>query len=157
MTKLLDVGDAVPGFSLPSDTIAQVTTADFVGKPTVLFFYPKDDTSGCTQEAQEFDALAPKFEAAGCKLFGISPDAVKSHAKFKAKYGLGLTLLADEEKKMLEAFGVWQEKSMYGRKYMGVERSTFLVDKAGKIARLWRKVKVPGHAAEVLEAVKALS
>jgi peroxiredoxin Q/BCP len=126
------------------------------GKPIVLYFYPKDDTSGCTAEAIAFDALRDKFDAAGAVVLGMSPDSAASHAKFKRKHDLSLTLAADESKATLEAYGVWREKSMYGRKYMGVERTTFLIDAAGRVARVWRKVKVAGHAGEVLAAAKAL-
>jgi thioredoxin-dependent peroxiredoxin len=122
----------------------------------VLYFYPKDDTSGCTAEAIAFNGLRDKFEAAGAFLLGVSPDSVKSHDKFKKKYELQFSLGADETKSMLEAYGVWREKSMYGRKYMGVERTTFLIGADGRIARVWRKVKVPGHAEEVLAAARAI-
>ena len=122
----------------------------------ILFFYPKDDTSGCTQEAIEFTALKKQFDALGAPVIGMSPDSAKKHDKFKAKHELAVDLVSDEDKDVLGAYGVWVEKSMYGRKYMGVERSTFLIGADGRIARVWRKVKVPGHAAEVLEAAKAL-
>jgi peroxiredoxin Q/BCP len=122
----------------------------------VLYFYPKDDTSGCTAEAIAFNGLRDKFEAAGAFLLGVSPDSAKSHDKFKKKHQLQFALAADEPKSMLEAYGVWQEKSMYGRKYMGVERTTFLIGVDGRINRIWRKVKVPGHAEEVLAAVQAI-
>ncbi len=127
------------------------------GRPVVLYAYPKDDTSGCTAQAIDFTRLKPDFEQAGVTVIGISPDSVKKHDKFKQKHELGIDLIADEEKSVLAALHVWKEKSMYGRKYMGVERSTFLIDKDGKIARIWRKVSVPGHAEEVLEAARALS
>ena len=156
MTQPLEAGDAAPAFSLPGDGGESVNLGHFAGKPLVLFFYPKDDTSGCTQEAREFNALADQFAATGCTVIGMSPDPVKSHAKFKQKYGLAMNLLSDEAKDTLNAYGVWQQKSMYGRKYMGVERSTFLIGRDGRIAKVWRKVSVPGHAAEVLEAAKAL-
>ena len=157
MTKTLEPGDPAPGFTLPEDENRSVRLADLAGQRVVVFFYPKDDTSGCTQEAQEFNALADKFAAAGCAVLGVSPDPLKSHEKFKTKYGLALRLLSDETKQTLNAYGVWQEKSMYGRKYMGVERSTFLIDRDGTIATVWRKVKVSGHAAQVLAAAKALA
>ena len=151
-----EVGHSAPAFALPCDDGRTLSLKDFTGKQVVLYFYPKDDTSGCTQEAIEFNGLRKEFEAAETVIFGISPDSTKSHTKFKEKHELALALLADEDKHMLEAYGVWVEKSMYGKKYMGVERSTYLIDKAGKIAKVWRKVKVPGHAAEVLAAVRGM-
>lgn len=150
------VGKHAPDFTLPADDGAGITLSSFKGKPVVIYFYPKDDTSGCTKEAQEFSALAAEFETAGASVIGISPDSTKSHGKFRDKYSLSVRLASDEDKVAAEAYGVWVEKSMYGRKYMGIERSTFLIDANGNIAREWRKVKVPGHAAEVLGAVKAL-
>lgn len=152
----LVIGEPAPGFTLPADGGRSVSLADFAGKALVLYFYPKDDTSGCTKEAQAFNGLRDAFAQAGAAILGVSPDSVKSHDKFKAKYELGFDLASDEEKGMLEAYGVWVEKSMYGKKYMGVERTTVLIDAQGKVARVWPKVKVPGHAEEVLAAVKAL-
>jgi peroxiredoxin len=149
-------GDKAPDFDLPADGGGQVKLADFAGKKLVLYFYPKDDTSGCTTEAKAFTEAAGDFAAAGATVVGVSRDPVKSHDKFKAKYDLNLTLGADVEGAVTEAYGVWVEKSMYGRQYMGIERATFLIDGAGQVAKVWRKVKVPGHAAEVLAAVKAL-
>ncbi|MEO7364796.1 MAG: peroxiredoxin [Sphingomicrobium sp.] len=125
------------------------------GQPVVLYFYPKDDTSGCTREAQDFTALAGEFKAAGIRVIGVSRDAMKKHDRFIAKYDLAVPLVADEDGKISDAFGTWVEKSMYGRKYMGMERATFLIAPDGRIVREWRKVKVPGHAAEVLEAAQA--
>jgi peroxiredoxin Q/BCP len=122
----------------------------------VIYFYPKDDTSGCTAEARDFTCLADAFARAGAKVIGVSPDSLDSHRKFIGKHDLGMLLASDPDKSACEAFGVWTEKSMYGRKYMGVDRSTFLIDAKGKIRRIWRKVKVPGHAEEVLEAVRSL-
>jgi peroxiredoxin Q/BCP len=122
----------------------------------VLYFYPKDDTTGCTLEAQTFQALKRDFAAADTEIIGVSPDSLKSHDRFRAKYGLDFTLASDEETSMLEAYGVWAEKSMYGRQYMGVERTTVLIDRDGVIAQVWPKVKVQGHAEEVLEAARAL-
>jgi thioredoxin-dependent peroxiredoxin len=151
----LNVGDAAPPFSLPATGGRTISLDSLAGKQVVLYFYPKDDTSGCTLEAQAFNALRNRFEEAGAVVIGVSPDGVKSHEKFQAKYDLGFPLIADEEKSMLQAYGVWVEKSMYGRKYMGVERTTVLIDANGRIARIWPKVKVPGHAEEVLEAVTA--
>ena len=129
---------------------------EYAGRKLVLYFYPKDDTSGCTREAQDFTALANDFAAAGAAIVGISKDSLASHKKFQAKYDLKVALGSDAEGGVCEAFGTWVEKSMYGRTYMGIERATFLIGADGTIARIWRKVKVPGHAAEVLEAAKAL-
>jgi peroxiredoxin len=150
----LQPGDAAPDFDLPSDGGGHVRLADFKGKKLVLYFYPKDDTSGCTSEAQAFTAAADDFKAAGAVVVGVSKDSVKSHDKFKAKYDLNFPLGSDAEGKAVEAYGVWVEKSMYGRKYMGIERATYLIDGAGRIAKVWRKVKVTGHAAEVLKAAQ---
>src|SRR5450631_4033324 len=154
-TKLAAGGKA-PDFELPDDTGGKISLASFEGKKLVLYFYPKDDTSGCTREAIDFNGLRGEFKKAGAAILGVSPDTAASHAKFKAKYKLDLALAADESKAMLEAYGVWVEKSMYGRKYMGVERTTFLLGKDGRIAAVWNKVKVPGHAEAVLAAAKAL-
>ena len=154
---MLDEGTKAPGFSLPGDGGETISLAKLKGRIVVLYFYPKDDTSGCTREAQDFTALASEFEALGAVVVGVSPDSAKSHDKFKSKYELGVRLAADETHEVAEAYGVWVEKSMYGRKYMGVERSTFLIDAKGRIAQSWIKVKVPGHAAAVLDAVKALA
>ena len=149
-------GKKAPDFKLADDRGETVQLSTLKGCPVVVYFYPKDDTSGCTAEAKDFSCLADVFAAAGCVLVGISPDSVKSHAKFKSKHDLTVRLLADETRAVAEAYGVWVEKSMYGRKYMGVERSTFLIDATGKIARSWHKVKVPGHAEDVLKAVQNL-
>ena len=154
---MLQDGENAPDFSLPDDAGSVVRLSKLKGRPVVVYFYPKDDTSGCTQEAKDFSCLADQFAKAGADVVGISPDSAASHKKFKTKYDLPLRLLADENKDAANAYGVWVEKSMYGRKYMGVERSTFLIDSKGKIARSWRKVKIPGHAEEVLAAVKALA
>jgi peroxiredoxin Q/BCP len=156
MVANLDIGDAAPDFDLPSDDGGAVRLVDLRGGIVVLFFYPKDDTTGCTAEAVAFNRLKPRFKALGATILGVSPDGVKSHAAFKRKHELGLTLLADPEHKALEAYDVWREKSMYGRKYMGVERTTAIVGPDGRLAHLWRKVKVPGHAEETLAAVEAL-
>ena len=153
---MLEEGKKAPDFKLPGDAGEIVHLGAMKGSKVVLFFYPKDDTSGCTKEAIAFTDLAAKFKKAGTIVIGLSPDSVASHIKFKDKHSLKVTLASDEDKKVLEKFGVWVEKSMYGRKYMGVERSTFLIDEKGKIARIWRKVKVPGHAEAVLEAVQEL-
>ncbi|MET3691833.1 peroxiredoxin Q/BCP [Methylobacterium goesingense] len=152
----LDTGDQAPDFTLAGAGGETISLAALKGRKAVLYFYPKDDTSGCTLEAQGFNALGPDFAAADAFVIGVSPDSVKSHDKFRAKYGLTFPLASDEGKAMLEAYGVWVEKSMYGRKYMGVERTTLLLDREGRIARIWPKVKVPGHAEEVLAAARAL-
>lgn len=147
-------GDLAPGFSLPTDGGGNFALSEMKGKPVVLFFYPKDNTSGCTAEAVAFSERKPEYEALGITIVGMSPDPVKNHDKFKEKHSLTVTLISDEDKSTLDAYGVWQEKSMYGRKYMGVERSTFLISGDGKILRSWRKVKVPGHVDEVLDAAR---
>ena len=149
-------GNTAPDFTLADQSGKSVQLSKLKGKTVVVYFYPKDDTSGCTLEAKDFSSLAGSFKTAGATVIGISPDSSASHQKFIAKHELGLQLLADEEKKAAAAYGVWVEKSMYGKTYMGVERSTFLIDKSGRIAQSWRKVKVPGHAEEVLAAVKVL-
>lgn len=151
----LDAGAKAPDFEM-AGADGPVRLSDFAGKALVLYFYPKDDTSGCTKEAQEFSALAADFAAAGAAVLGVSKDSVASHGKFTAKYGLAVPLGSDPEGATIEAYGSWVEKSMYGRKYMGIDRSTFLIDGAGVIRKVWRKVKVPGHAAEVLKAAQAL-
>jgi peroxiredoxin Q/BCP len=156
MTAELKAGDPAPNFDLATDGAGRASLAKLKGKPAVLYFYPKDDTSGCTSEAKGFAEAANAFAKAGATVIGVSKDSVLSHEKFKAKYDLNFPLAADTDGKVVEAFGVWVEKSMYGRKYMGIERATFLIDPQGKIARVWRKVKVPGHVAEVLAAVQAL-
>jgi peroxiredoxin Q/BCP len=156
MTTDLKAGDAAPFFDMPASGGGRVSLADFAGRPLVLYFYPKDDTSGCTTEAKGFAEAAEDFAATGAAVVGVSRDSVASHDKFKTKYGLNFTLGSDEAGEVTEAYGVWVEKNMYGRQYMGVERATFLIDAAGKIARVWRKVKVPGHVAAVLEAAKGL-
>ena len=156
MGDKLASGDKAPDFSLPDHAGKTLTLRSFAGKALVLYFYPKDDTSGCTAEAIDFHAQAKAFEKAGAAILGVSPDSPASHAKFKAKHDIGLPLASDEDKSVLEAYGVWVEKSMYGKKYMGVERTTVLIKPDGTIATIWNKVKVPGHAAAVLAAVKAL-
>ncbi|MCU0838689.1 MAG: thioredoxin-dependent thiol peroxidase [Rhodospirillales bacterium] len=152
----LDVGDSLPDFALPTDNGGTVSAADLRGRRAVIYFYPKDDTSGCTKEAQAFRDAADAFAAAGVTVIGVSPDGVASHDKFKAKHGLNFTLAADVDKRAAEAFGVWVEKSMYGKKYMGVDRSTFLIDESGRVRKAWRKVKVPGHVEDVLAAARGL-
>ncbi|MBA3812511.1 MAG: peroxiredoxin [Caulobacteraceae bacterium] len=150
------VGDPAPDFDLPGDA-GQISLAALKGRKVVLYFYPKDDTSGCAAQAQGFTAEAADFAAAGAVIVGVSKDTPASHGKFRAKYGLSPLLGADVDGKVVERYGAWVEKSMYGRKYMGIERSTVLIDAAGIVRRVWRKVKVPGHVAEVLQAVRALS
>ncbi|MCG5485664.1 MAG: peroxiredoxin [Sinorhizobium meliloti] len=152
----LGQGDIAPEFELPRDGGGSIALAALRGKPIVLFFYPKDDTKACTEEAIAFSALQKEFQEAGIALVGISPDSAKSHDRFTKKHDLTVALGADEDKAVANAYGVWVEKSMYGRKYMGVERTTFLIDRQGVISRVWEKVKVPGHADEVLAAAKAL-
>jgi thioredoxin-dependent peroxiredoxin len=154
--SVLKEGDQAPDFDLPGSGGQRIALASFAGKKLVLYFYPKDDTSGCTAEAIDFNSLRGEFAKAETKIVGMSPDSAAKHDKFCSKYELSLLLAADEDKETLQAYGVWVEKSMYGRKYMGVERSTFLIGKDGRIAKIWRKVKVPGHAQEVLTAAKAL-
>ena len=156
MSNIVDVGAAAPEFDLPGDDLSRVSLAALRGRKVVLYFYPKDDTSGCTAEAIAFNQLQSEFAAAGTVVVGISPDSAASHDRFKAKHSLALSLASDPEKATLQAYEVWKEKSMYGRKYFGVERSTFLIDRTGRIAKIWRKIKVPGHAEEVLAAAKAL-
>jgi peroxiredoxin Q/BCP len=156
MTSALTVGSAAPEFTLPASGGGVVSLADLKGQAVVLYFYPKDDTPGCTIEAKDFSRLKPAFTEAATTVIGVSPDSVASHDKFRRKYDLGLDLAADEERQALEAYGVWVEKSMYGRKYMGVERTTVLIDRDGRIVRVWTKVRVPGHAEEVLAAAQAL-
>ncbi|GAC1550228.1 MAG: thioredoxin-dependent thiol peroxidase [Beijerinckiaceae bacterium] len=148
-------GDPAPEFDLPDANGNKVKLGNFAGRKLVLYFYPKDDTSGCTKQAIDFNALREAFDAAGTDILGVSPDAVASHVKFKKKYDLAIALASDEAKATLDAYGVWTQKSMYGRKYMGVERTTFLI-KDGRIMRTWRKVSVPGHAEEVLQAAKSI-
>jgi thioredoxin-dependent peroxiredoxin len=155
MAKELKEGDPAPDFALPTDGGGRTRLADLTGKPVVLYFYPKDDTSGCTAEAIAFSGLKPKFDQAESVVIGVSPDSAASHDRFKTKHNLTVSLAADPERSAIEAYGVWKEKSMYGRKYFGVERSTFLIGRDGRIARIWRKVKVPKHAEEVL-AIRAL-
>ena len=153
---MVQEGKTAPDFELPADDGKPVKLSKLKGHAVVLYFYPKDDTSGCTTEAKDFTTLMDQFKAAGAEVIGISPDSVSSHQKFTKKHALGVKLAADEDQAVANAYGVWVEKSMYGRKYMGVERSTFLIDKAGKVSQIWNKVKVPGHAEAVLAAVKAL-
>ncbi|HMS03548.1 MAG TPA: peroxiredoxin [Gemmatimonadaceae bacterium] len=153
---MLTVGELAPDFTLPTDSGDDLTLSALRGRPVVLFFYPKDDTSGCTTEACEFRDLFPRFDASKAVVLGMSPDPVKSHQKFKAKYELPYPLVADTEKVALQAYGVWKEKSMYGKKYMGVERTTVVIDAEGRVVKVFEKVKPAGHAAAVMEVVDAL-
>lgn len=152
----IEIGSVAPLFTLPGIGGREVSLSALKGRKVVVYFYPKDDTSGCTKEAQDFTARKADFEAADTAVVGISPDSPASKDKFQRKYALDVELAADETKSTLEAYGVWAQKSMYGRTYMGVERTTVLLDRDGKVARVWSKVKVPGHADEVLEAARAL-
>lgn len=153
---MTDAQETAPDFTLPLPGGRAVTLSELKPAPVVLFFYPRDDTSGCTKEAVAFSQLLPEFEALGVQVFGISKDSLNKHERFAAKHALTVPLLSDKESDVSEKFGVWKEKSMYGRTHWGIERSTFLIDGEGRIAKEWRKVKVPGHAEEVLEAAKAL-
>jgi peroxiredoxin Q/BCP len=150
----LNVGDRAPAIEVTASDGSRVNLAA-PGRPLVLYFYPKDDTSGCTREAQDFTALAPDFARAGVTVLGVSRDSMKRHEKFIDKYALAVPLVSDEDGRISDAFGTWIEKSMYGRKYMGMERATYLIGADGKVLRAWRKVKVPGHAEEVLKAATA--
>ena len=156
MTIDIKAGDKAPDFDLPADGGGRIKLADLKGKKVVLYFYPKDDTPGCTTEAQAFTAAADDFAAAGAVVVGVSKDSVARHEKFKAKYDLQVGLGADVDGAVCEAYGVWVEKSLYGRQYMGIERATFLVDVTGTVQRVWRKVKVSGHAKDVLEAARSI-
>lgn len=151
----IDVGSKAPSFNLPTDGDGTLKSTGLKGQAYVLYFYPKDDTSGCTKESIAFRDLEADFNKAGYRIIGISKDPVKKHDKFKEKYDLPFTLLSDEDCTLCDAYGVWKEKSMYGRKYMGIERSTFVIDAKGKVTHVWRKVKVTGHAEAVLDAVTA--
>jgi peroxiredoxin Q/BCP len=152
----IEIGKPAPDFALPADGGGSLTLSAFKGRPVVLYFYPKDSTSGCTKEACDFRDARPDFSSLNAEVIGVSRDSVKSHDSFKAKQGLNFTLASDVEGKVCEAYGAWVEKSMYGRKYMGIERSTFLIDGEGVVRAIWRKVKVPGHVAEILQQLKKL-
>lgn len=149
-------GDVAPDFTLPRDGGGEITLSALRPAPVVLYFYPRDDTSGCTREALDFTEHGAAFAAAGATVIGVSKDSVAKHDKFKVKHGLGVILVSDAEGDVCERYDTWVEKRMYGKTHMGIERATFLIDGDGRIARVWRKVKVPGHVAEVLEAVQAL-
>ena len=152
----MDIGDTAPAFDLPTDGGTNASLAALRGRKVVLYFYPRDDTPGCTTEGIAFTGLAPDFAAADTVVIGVSKDSVAAHAKFRAKHGLGIELGSDPDGATIEAYGAWVEKSMYGRKYMGIDRATFLIGRDGKLAAVWRKVKVPGHAAAVLAAAQEL-
>ena len=154
---MLEEGALAPDFSLPAEDGASLALAAFRGRPVVLFFYPRDDTAGCTAEARDFSRLHDDFARAGIAVIGISTDSVASHARFRRKHALSIPLAADVDRRVANAYGVWVEKSMYGRRFMGVERATFLIGSEGRIARIWRKVKVPGHAEQVLAAARAVA
>jgi peroxiredoxin Q/BCP len=156
MAKSLEQGSNAVAFTLDADGGGKVSLKDFTGKSLVLYFYPRDDTSGCTKEALDFTASARAFTKLGATVVGVSKDTVAAHDKFKKKHKLSVILASDLDGKVIESYGSWIEKSMYGRKYMGIDRSTFLIDRKGKIARIWRKVRIPGHVEEVLEAIRAL-
>jgi len=152
----VEAGKKAPDFTAPTDGGKKLKLSDLRGKPVVLYFYPKDDTPGCTTEACGFRDALPDFSKVKAQVIGVSRDSVARHDKFKQKYDLPFPLVSDEDGKICEKYGTWVEKSLYGRKYMGIDRATFLIDKTGTVARVWRKVKVSGHVTEVLEAVKAL-
>jgi len=156
MNSSLESGQAMPEFDLDADASSRISSSDLKGYKAVIYFYPKDDTPGCTKEAIAFTQLKQAFEAADTKVVGISADTAHKHDKFIAKHDLGITLGSDPELDTLKDFGVWVQKAMYGRKYFGIERSTFLIDADGKVAKVWRKVRVAGHAEEVLKAAEAL-
>ena len=153
---MINEGDKAPAITVTASDGSSINLGS-PGQPLVLYFYPKDDTSGCTREAQDFTALAGDYAKAGVKVVGVSRDAMKSHEKFIGKYGLAVPLVSDEDGRISEAFGTWVQKSMYGRKYMGVERATYLIGADGRVLRAWRKVKVPNHAQEVLSAARELA
>jgi thioredoxin-dependent peroxiredoxin len=153
---MLNEGDKAPDFELPETGGGTLKLSKLSGRIVVVYFYPKDNTSGCTKEAAGFSERHHEFVTAGAEVIGISPDDLASHQKFRDKHDLAVRLVADEDKRAISAYGVWVEKSMYGRKYMGVERATFLIGRDGKIARIWRKVKIPGHVAEVLATAQAI-
>jgi peroxiredoxin Q/BCP len=153
---MVSVGKSAPAFSLDTDAGERLALKDLKGRPVVLYFYPKDDTPGCTVEACEFRDAFPRFKGTKAVILGISPDSVASHVKFKNKFDLPFTLLADSDHKVAEKYGVWQKKSMYGRTYMGIARTTFVIDKDGKVAKVFEKVKPKGHAEEVEQAIDAL-
>jgi len=150
----LNIGDKAPSFDLPTDNEGQASLEDYKGKKLVIYFYPKDDTPGCTKESCSFNDNLSQFNKLNVDIIGVSKCSVKKHNKFKEKYGLTFPLISDENGEMCEDYGVWKEKHMYGKKYMGIERSTFLIDENGKIKQIWRKVKVPGHIKNILEEIQ---
>jgi peroxiredoxin Q/BCP len=152
---MLQKGDPAPDFTLPSDEGDDVTLSSFRGRRVVLYFYPKDDTPGCTVQACDFRDVAPRFEGVDAVVLGVSPDSAASHRKFRDKYGLNFPLLADEDRAVADAYGVWKKKKLYGRTFLGIERSTFLIDEEGRIAEVWRKVKPKGHADMLSELLGA--
>ena len=154
---MTEQGQLAPALDLPADNGGQVSLAALKGKPAVVYFYPKDDTTGCTREALDFTALAADFAALGVPVIGVSKDTVKKHDRFKAKHDLNLILASDEDGAACEAWGVWVQKKLYGREYMGIERASFLIDAEGKVARVWRNVKVAGHAQAVLDTARTLA
>lgn len=153
---MLEIGDNAPAFTLPETDGAPITLSDLKPSAVVLFFYPRDNTKGCTVEAIDFSAALGAFDAAGVKVFGISKDSLASHGKFRSKHELTVPLLSDEESDVCEQYGVWKEKKMYGKTFMGIERTTVLIDSEGKVSKIWRKVKVPGHVEDVLAAAQNL-
>lgn len=153
---MIKEGDKAPKFALPADDGTVVTSNSLRGKNTILYFYPKDDTPGCTKEACDFRDAFPRFGNVGAEVIGVSPDSVESHRKFKKKFSLPFRLLADEDHQLADQFGVWKEKSMYGRQYMGIERTTVIIDRNGRVARIFPKVRVPGHIEEVETALRGL-
>lgn len=152
----LEIGAKAPAFTLVTDQGTKAKLSDFKGSPVVLYFYPKDDTPGCTKEACAFRDASKELKKLGAVVLGVSPDSSESHAKFRDKYSLNFTLLADQDHALAEAYGAWREKNMYGKKSMGVQRSTYLIDASGKVAKVWKKVSVDGHDAQVLEALREL-
>ena len=157
MTTAIDAGSPAPGFSAPTDSGGSLSLESLRGKAVVLYFYPRDDTPGCTREAQEFTEALDEFSRAGAEIVGVSKDTAAKHDRFRAKYGLPFTLVSDTDSDICERYGVWAEKTNYGKTYMGIERATFLIDADGTVSKVWRKVKVAGHVDAVLEAVKALA
>ena len=157
MSDWIEVGTKAPAFTLKADDGSKVKLADLKGQPVVLYFYPKDDTPGCTKEACAFRDRSTELAKLGAKVFGVSPDSVESHTKFKSKYSLNFPLLADPEHEIAEKYGAWREKNMYGKKSMGIQRSTFLIDAEGKVAKVWKKVSVDGHDQQVIDALQELS